>query len=99
MNPTDYFSVKLKDQKLIFLDQTKLPLEEVYVESDNLERIAEAIECLEVRGAPLIGIVAAYALALSLKNVNDEYEKVFNLSYGRLAQTRPTAVNLFKALD
>lgn len=99
MNPTEYFSVKLKDQKLIFLDQTKLPIEEVYVESDNLERISEAIERLEVRGAPLIGIVAAYALALSLKNVNDEYEKVFNSSYKRLAETRPTAVNLFKALD
>ncbi len=99
MNPTDYFSIKFENQKLIFLDQTKLPLEEVYIETDNLERIAEAIERLEIRGAPLIGIAAAYALALSLKNVNAEHEKVFNLSYNRLAQTRPTAVNLFRALD
>lgn len=99
MNPTDYFSIKFENQKLIFLDQTKLPLEEVYIETDNLERIAEAIERLEIRGAPLIGIAAAYALALSLKNVNAEHEKVFNLSYIRLAQTRPTAVNLFRALD
>jgi methylthioribose-1-phosphate isomerase len=52
-----------------------------------------------MRGAPLIGIAAAYALALSLKNVNVEQEKVFNLSYKRLAQTRPTAVNLFKSLN
>lgn len=99
MNPTDYFSIKFENQKLIFLDQTKLPLEEVYIETDNLERIAEAIERLEIRGAPLIGIAAAYALALSLKNVNAEHEKVLNLSYNRLAQTRPTAVNLFRALD
>ena len=99
MNPTDYFSVKFENQKLIFLDQTKLPLEEVYVETDNYERIAVAIERLEMRGAPLIGIAAAYALALSLKNVNAEHEKVFNLSYKRLAQTRPTAVNLFKSLN
>jgi methylthioribose-1-phosphate isomerase len=99
MNPTDYFSVKFDDQKLIFLDQTKLPLEEVYVETDDLERISEAIERLEVRGAPLIGIVAAYALALSLKNVNADHENVFNSSYKRLAQTRPTAVNLFKSLN
>jgi methylthioribose-1-phosphate isomerase len=64
-----------------------------------LERIAEAIERLEIRGAPLIGIAAAYALALSLKNVIAEHEKVFNLSYKRLFQTRPTAVNLFRALN
>ena len=99
MNPTDYFSVKFENQKLIFLDQTKLPLEEVYVETDDYERIAVAIERLEMRGAPLIGIAAAYALALSLKNVNADHEKVFNLSYKRLAQTRPTAVNLFKSLN
>ena len=86
-------------QKLIFLDQTKLPLEEVYVETDNYESIAVAIERLEMRGAPLIGIAAAYALALSLKNVNADHEKVFNLAYKRLAQTRPTAVNLFKSLN
>jgi methylthioribose-1-phosphate isomerase len=99
MNPADYFSIKFENQELIFLDQTKLPLEEVYVETDNLERIAEAIERLEIRGAPLIGIAAAYALALSLKNVIAEHEKVFNLSSKRLFQTRPTAVNLFRALN
>ena len=68
MKQTDYFSLKFENEKLIFLDQTKLPLEEVYIETDNYERIAEAIERLEIRGAPLIGIAAAYALALSLKN-------------------------------
>ena len=99
MNPTNYFSVKFENGKLIFLDQTQLPLEVVYLETDNYERIAEAIERLEIRGAPLIGIAAAYALALSLKNVNVELEKVFNTSYMRLAQTRPTAVNLFGALN
>ena len=99
MKPTDYFSVKFENENLIFLDQTKLPLEEIYVETDNYERIAEAIERLEMRGAPLIGIAAAYALALSLKNINTDHEKVFNLSYTRLAQTRPTAVNLFAALN
>lgn len=99
MNQTEYFSVKFGNDKLIFLDQTKLPLEEVYVETDNLERIAEAIERLEVRGAPLIGITAAYALALSLKNVSNEQETVFDNAYKRLSETRPTAVNLFKALN
>ena len=99
MNPTDYFSVKFENQKLIFLDQTKLPLKEDYLETDSYERIAEAIERLEIRGAPLIGIAAAYALALSLKNINVDHEKVFDKSYNRLALTRPTAVNLFRALN
>ena len=65
MKPTDYFSVKFENENLIFLDQTKLPLEEIYVKTDSYERIAEAIERLEIRGAPLIGIASAYALACS----------------------------------
>jgi methylthioribose-1-phosphate isomerase len=99
MKPTDYFSVKFDNDNLIFLDQTKLPLEETYVTTDNYERIAEAIERLKIRGAPLIGIAAAYALALSLKNNQTDSKKIFYLAYNRLAQTRPTAVNLFQALD
>lgn len=99
MKPTEYFSVRFENGKLIFLDQTKLPLAENYIETDSYERIAEAIERLEIRGAPLIGISAAYALALSLKNINSDLDKVFNSAYKRLALTRPTAVNLFKALD
>ena len=99
MNQTEYFSVKFKDDYLIFLDQTKLPLEEVYVKTDSYERIAEAIERLEMRGAPLIGIAAAYGLAISLKNVDSDFEEKFNSAYNRLYKTRPTAVNLFKALE
>jgi methylthioribose-1-phosphate isomerase len=99
MKPTEYFSIKYENEKLIFLDQTKLPLKEIYNETDSYERIAEAIERLEIRGAPLIGIAAAYALALSLKNLSSDLEKYFNEAYNRLARTRPTAVNLFAALD
>jgi len=98
MKPTDYFSLKFENENLTFLDQTKLPLEENYVSTDNYERIAEAIERLEIRGAPLIGIAAAYALALSVKNNQADSEKVFYIAYERLARTRPTAVNLFQAL-
>jgi len=106
MKTTDYFSVKYvpkdsfgENDQLVFLDQTKLPLEEIYVQTDRYERIAEAIERLEIRGAPLIGIAASYALALSLKNIETDFEKVFYSVYDRLARTRPTAVNLFQALD
>ncbi len=99
MSLTDYYSLKFDKDKILFIDQTKLPLEEVYVETDNYERIAKAIERLEIRGAPLIGIAAAYALALSLKNIDEEHEKVFQSVFKRLAATRPTAVNLFRALN
>jgi len=99
MNQFEYFSIKFDDDSLIFLDQTKLPLEEVYIQTDSYERIANAIERLEMRGAPLIGIAAAYALALSLKKVDSDFEQKFNTAYNRLYKTRPTAVNLFKALD
>ena len=99
MKKSDYFSAKFENDEFIFLDQTKLPLEEVYVRTDDYERIALAIECLEVRGAPLIGIAAAYALALSLKKSRNENNDVaFNNAYDRLARTRPTAVNLFPHL-
>ncbi|MHB8578735.1 MAG: S-methyl-5-thioribose-1-phosphate isomerase [Ignavibacteriaceae bacterium] len=100
IGPDSYFSIKFENDKFIFLDQTKLPLNEVYVETDDYERIAEAIERLEVRGAPAIGISAAYGLALSLKNLSTgNPAERFSLAYNRLEKTRPTAVNLFYALN
>ena len=73
----NYYSVKLLEDRLSFLDQTKLPLKEVYVETDDYERIAVAIEKLELRGAPLIGISAAFALALSFKNISSDHKNHF----------------------
>ncbi len=94
----DYYNLKFENDTLTFLDQTLLPLEENYITTDSYNRIAEAIERLEVRGAPLIGIAAAYAIALALKNATYA-EKEFELAFHRLASTRPTAVNLFYALE
>ena len=99
MNKNSYYSIKFIDDHLSFLDQTKLPLKEVYVDTDDYERIAVAIEKLELRGAPLIGISAAFAIALSFKNILSNHSEHFNKVYKRLASTRPTAVNLFYALD
>lgn len=79
-----------------FIDQTKLPFEEVTVRSNDYERISSAIERLEIRGAPAIGCAAAYALALSYQSGSEE---VFLTAYDRLRRTRPTAVNLFHGLD
>ncbi len=100
MKKSNYFSLDFINGKFVFLDQTKLPLTETYIETESYERIAEAIEKLEVRGAPLIGISAAYAIALSFKNIPKEnQEEVFNKAVKRLAETRPTAVNLFWAIE
>jgi methylthioribose-1-phosphate isomerase len=96
----EYFSIKFQDDKIVFLDQTKLPFEEIYVGTDNIQRIAEAIEKLEVRGAPLIGITAAYSLALSQKNNDLQNSQInFDIAFERIKRTRPTAVNLFNALN
>lgn len=87
------------DECLVFLDQTKLPLIEEYVKTDSPERIAGAIERLEIRGAPAIGVAAAYGLALSLKGKTENLKETFLAARKRLASTRPTAVNLFWALE
>ena len=91
----EFFSLKLENDKLIFLDQTKLPDEENYISTDDYNRIAEAIERLEIRGAPLIGIAALYALSLAVKDSISNFDNAFE----RLKKTRPTAVNLFNALN
>jgi methylthioribose-1-phosphate isomerase len=100
MKSKEYFSIKFVNDRFVFLDQTRLPLEEIYIETSDYERIAEAIERLEVRGAPAIGITAAYGLALALLNVpSSKAENYFYKAYERLRRTRPTAVNLFTMLD
>ncbi len=91
--------MKFEDDMLVFLDQTKLPFKEEYVKTDDYNRIAEAIERLEVRGAPAIGITAAYGIALAIKGLDyNTAGEVFRSAYKRLEKTRPTAVNLFMAL-
>ncbi|MHB8906344.1 MAG: S-methyl-5-thioribose-1-phosphate isomerase [Melioribacteraceae bacterium] len=93
-------AVELIEEQLHFINQTKLPLQEEMLVTDDYERIAIAIERLEIRGAPAIGVAAAYALALSLKNIEKEkWTEAFENAFKRLASTRPTAVNLFFALN
>ncbi len=93
----DLRTVEFRDGNLILLDQTKLPLREEYITTKDYERIALAIERLEVRGAPAIGVAAAYALAIGYSL--EPSEESFNKIYKRLEKTRPTAVNLFWALE
>ncbi|MDZ7763359.1 MAG: hypothetical protein U5K00_02880 [Melioribacteraceae bacterium] len=95
---SDFKTIELKNDNLRILDQTKLPLTEEYIETDDFERIAVSIERLEVRGAPAIGVTAAYAIALAFKNEINNKPDYFEKVYNRLYSTRPTAVNLFWAL-
>lgn len=91
--------IEFVNDQLKLIDQTKLPLTEEYIISDDYERISISIERLEVRGAPAIGVTAAYALALAFKNKNTKDDSWFEKVFNRLASTRPTAVNLFWALE
>ncbi|MEW6096704.1 MAG: S-methyl-5-thioribose-1-phosphate isomerase [bacterium] len=84
-------TIKWEDDKLKIIDQTKLPDELVYLECTTPEEVAEAIKILQVRGAPAIGIAAAYGVVLGM----DKLDETIKL----LANTRPTAVNLFWALQ
>jgi methylthioribose-1-phosphate isomerase len=98
MKPLEWINGKLK-----FLDQTKLPLEEFFCETDDIIFVAEAIKRLAIRGAPLIGIAAAYGVALASLSLNQSMMKEARshlLSIiSLLASTRPTAINLFWALE
>jgi len=86
-----------------FIDQTKLPLEESYVLATTYEQVADVITTMVVRGAPAIGVSAAYGIALggmkSKANTAEQFVPEFEKVCARLAATRPTAVNLFWAID
>jgi methylthioribose-1-phosphate isomerase len=86
-----------------FLDQTRLPLEESYVLAATYEQVADVIVTMVVRGAPAIGVSAAYGVALgalrSKAATASEFVPEFDAICARLAATRPTAVNLFWAID
>ena len=82
------------------LDQTRLPVEEMWLDIRSPEQMAEAIRMLRVRGAPAIGIAAAYGVVLALRgNVRDvDACRLAAEAVEMLKTTRPTAVNLFYAL-
>ncbi|MGB2765291.1 MAG: S-methyl-5-thioribose-1-phosphate isomerase [Candidatus Aminicenantaceae bacterium] len=94
-------SIEWDKDKVIMIDQRKLPKEEVYVECKDSNQVAEAIEKMIIRGAPAIGVAAAYGVALGLLNVKKEenLDEEFNRIILRLGKTRPTAHNLFWALE
>lgn len=94
-------TIKWKKDHIVMIDQRKLPEEEVYVECRDHIQVAEAIEKMVIRGAPAIGVAAAFGVALGIlkieddKHVEEEYSRIIQ----RLERTRPTARNLFWALE
>jgi methylthioribose-1-phosphate isomerase len=97
---TDLFSPIAWDGGLKLLDQTRLPREEVWLDCRTVEDVAAAIRRLSVRGAPAIGVAAAYGLVVGLEGAGrDELESRFDEVSRILGETRPTAVNLRWALE
>ncbi len=97
----DIRPIKLEGQVLFAINQLKLPIEEEWVRLSTYTEVAQAIKDMIVRGAPLIGIVGAYGFAIGInqyKNEADIEEKAKQV-YETLKNTRPTAVNLFWALN
>jgi methylthioribose-1-phosphate isomerase len=92
-----FFTLRWKgdvDGRLVLLDQTQLPTETVYIDCRTVEDVWQAIRRLSVRGAPAIGVAAAYGVCVGVgegRSVDDVCDY--------LATSRPTAVNLFAALD
>ncbi len=91
-----------KDDHIEMVDQTQLPHQVTILTVDKLEDLEEAIRSLRVRGAPAIGIAAGYGVVLGIKNLvasNNLSATAVEEIFQRLAATRPTAVNLFWALE
>jgi len=102
-NKTDYQPIEWLGDRLRIIDQTRLPLEEVYLELDDYHSVASAIMELKIRGAPAIGIAGAYAIALGARKIKstsrDEFLEKLQGVIDTIGATRPTARNLFFALE
>ena len=95
-------SIEWTEEGLILLDQTKLPNEIVYDTYKDSNGVFDAIVTMKVRGAPAIGVAAAYGLYLAVHTFEGPLEEMHSQlakGHAHLASSRPTAVNLFWALD
>ena len=98
---SSFKTIEWKDNKVIMIDQTRLPTEEIYLEFTTYMQVADAIKTMVIRGAPAIGVAAAMGIAIGALNAKTDdmqrfVEEVKKVTEVILA-TRPTAVNLFWA--
>ncbi|MBE9145354.1 S-methyl-5-thioribose-1-phosphate isomerase [Planktothrix mougeotii] len=102
-NLTQVDPIVWESDRASLIDQTRLPDEYTRIEVTTYQQMAEAIKTMIVRGAPAIGIAAAYGLYLGAKEIKTSDHQVFLTQLEEIAQvlraTRPTAVNLFWAID
>lgn len=98
MRPLEY-----RDGVLKLIDQTKLPTQKIYVECTTYMEVAEAIKNMIIRGAPAIGVTAAYGIAIGTQSIKTQSKSQFIKDIEEICNimrsTRPTAVNLFWAVD
>ncbi len=98
---SSFRTIYWQDNKVVMIDQTRLPNEEIYLEFETYEQVANAIKTMIIRGAPAIGVAAAMGIALGALKVNtDDWDKFVdevNKITAVITATRPTAVNLFWA--
>src|ERR1700688_730172 len=87
-------TIQWTGEGVVMIDQTRLPREQVFVTCRSYLEVADAIKTMVIRGAPAIGVAAAMGVALGAREGAD-----FETVCATLAATRPTAVNLFWAID
>ena len=96
-------TIEWTDSGVVMLDQRILPGEETYLTFTDYRDVADAIRSLVIRGAPAIGVAAAMGIALGVKNSTaatmEDLDTAFKTICGTIAETRPTAVNLFWAVE
>jgi methylthioribose-1-phosphate isomerase len=96
-------TIERQPDSVVMIDQRKLPAQEVYVQCKTANDVARAIKTMVIRGAPAIGVAAAYGIALGMEKSKSDGTRQFAVEFTKLcdlmAATRPTAVNLFWAID
>lgn len=96
-------TIEWKDENVVIIDQTKLPTEKMFITIDTAHAMWEAIKVLKVRGAPAIGIAAAFGIYLGIRDFKGADRRAFHRKLEEvcdyIASSRPTAVNLFWAID
>ena len=96
-------TIEWKDDAIVMIDQRKLPASEIYVSCKTAQEVARAIKTMVIRGAPAIGVAAAMGIALGMRRSKATGTKQFATEFQKLCDlmvaTRPTAVNLFWAIE
>ena len=95
-------TIEWNNGKVRLIDQTKLPLEEKYIETDDYRVVCDAIYRLAIRGAPAIGVAGAYACVLAANEIEvtelGDFVNRYLQKADEIGSTRPTAVNLMLSL-